>query len=81
VAPALGRSSPDRVAGFPSALHPRQRAAIRVAATADPELADWIDRAGFARQIDRDALTSAAELDALVAARVLSRERREELRR
>ena len=53
-----------------------ERAAIRAAATASPELADWIDQARFAREIELDAPTTAAGLDALVAAGLLTAERR-----
>lgn len=53
-----------------------ERAAIRAAATASPELADWIDQARFAREIELDAPTTAAGLDALVAGGLLTAERR-----
>lgn len=53
-----------------------ERAAIRAAAAASPELADWIDQARFAREIELDAATTLAGLDALVAAGLLSAARR-----
>jgi hypothetical protein len=53
-----------------------ERTAIRAAAAASPELADWIDQARFAREIELDAPTTAAGLDALVAAGLLTAERR-----
>jgi hypothetical protein len=53
-----------------------ERTAIRTAAAASPELADWIDQARFAREIDLDAPTTAAGLDALVAAGLLTAARR-----
>jgi len=53
-----------------------ERTAIRAAASASPELADWIDQARFAREIDLDAPTTAAGLDALVAAGLLTADRR-----
>jgi hypothetical protein len=53
-----------------------ERTTIRAAAAASPELADWIDQARFAREIDLDAPTTAAGLDALVAAGLLTAERR-----
>jgi hypothetical protein len=53
-----------------------ERAAIRAGAAASPELADWIDQARFAREIELDAPTTAAGLDALVAAGLLTAERR-----
>jgi len=52
------------------------RAAIRAAAAVSPELADWIDRARFARGIDLDAPTKAAGLDAPVGAGLPTAERR-----
>jgi len=53
-----------------------ERTAIRAAAAASPELADWIDQARFAREIELDAPTTAAGLNALVAAGLLTAERR-----
>ena len=53
-----------------------ERTAIRAAAAVSPELADWIDQARFAREIELDAPTTAAGLDALVAAGLLTAERR-----
>ncbi|MCX8003357.1 MAG: hypothetical protein N2688_00115 [Burkholderiaceae bacterium] len=53
-----------------------ERAAIRAAAAVSPELADWIDRARFAREIDLDSPLTAAGLDALVAAGLLTVERK-----
>ena len=53
-----------------------ERTAIRAAAAVSPELADWIDQARFAREIELDAPTTAAGLDALVAAVLLTGERR-----
>jgi hypothetical protein len=53
-----------------------ERAAIRAAAAASPDLADWIDQARFAREIELDGPATAAGLDALVAAGLLTAERR-----
>jgi hypothetical protein len=53
-----------------------ERTAIRAAAAISPELADWIDQARFAREIDLDAPTTATGIDALVAAGLLTVERR-----
>ncbi len=53
-----------------------ERTAIRAAAAASPDLADWIDQARFAREIELDAPTTAAGLDALVAAGLLTAERK-----
>jgi hypothetical protein len=53
-----------------------ERAAIRAAVAASPEFADWIDQARFAREIDLDAPTTAAGLDALVGAGLLTAERK-----
>lgn len=57
-----------------------ERTAVRAAATVSPELADWIDQARFAREIDLDAPTTAAGLDALVAAGLLTADRRAAVR-
>ena len=54
-----------------------ERTSIRAAAAASPGLADWIDQARFAREIDLDTPTTAAGLDAAVAAGLLTVERRE----
>jgi hypothetical protein len=53
-----------------------ERTAIRAASAVSPELADWIDQARFPREIDLDAPTTAAGLDALVAAGLLTAGRR-----
>ena len=53
-----------------------ERAAIRAAAAGSPELVDWIDQARFAREIELDAPTTAAGLDELVGAGLLTGERR-----
>ncbi|MCC6718147.1 MAG: hypothetical protein IT555_09690 [Acetobacteraceae bacterium] len=53
-----------------------ERTAIRAAAAASPELADWIDQARFAREIELDAAMTIAGLDALIAAGLLTAERR-----
>jgi hypothetical protein len=53
-----------------------ERTTIRAAAAASPELADWIDQARFAREIDLDAPTTAAGLDALVGAGLLPVDRK-----
>jgi hypothetical protein len=50
-------------------------ASIRAAAAASAALADWIDQARFAREIDLDAAPTSAGLDALVAAGLLTAER------
>lgn len=55
---------------------PEERTAIRAAAAVNAELADWIDQARFAREIDLDAPNTAAGLDALAAAGLLTVERR-----
>jgi hypothetical protein len=55
---------------------PEERTAIRAASAVSADLADWIDQARFAREIDLDAPTTAAGLDALVAAGLLTAERR-----
>ena len=53
-----------------------ERTAVRAAAAISAELADWIDQARFAQEIDLDATTTAAGLDALVGAGLLTAERR-----
>ena len=53
-----------------------ERTAIRAAAAASPALADWIDQARFAREIELDAPDTAAGLDALVGVCLLTAERR-----
>ncbi len=55
---------------------PEERTAIRAASAVNLELADWIDQARFAREIDLDAPNTAAGLDALAAAGLLAAERR-----
>lgn len=55
---------------------PEERASIRAAAAASPELADWIDQARFAREIDLDATATIAGIVALVAAGLLTTERK-----
>lgn len=49
-----------------------ERTAIRAAAGSHADLADWIDQARFAREIELDAVTTIAGLDALVAAGLLT---------
>ena len=53
-----------------------ERTTIRAAAAASPELADWTDQARFAQEIDLDAPATAAGLDVLVVAGLLTAERR-----
>ena len=53
-----------------------ERTAIRAAAAVSPELADWIDQARFAREIELDAPNTAEGLNALVGAGLLTPERR-----
>jgi hypothetical protein len=53
-----------------------ERTAIRAAAASNAELADWIDQARFAREIELDAATTIAGLDALVAAGLISAARK-----
>jgi hypothetical protein len=60
-APAARRVIPPLE--FLQCFTPEERAAIRAAAAASPELADWIDQARFAREIELDAPTTAAGLD------------------
>jgi hypothetical protein len=55
---------------------PGERAAIRATAATSAALADRIDQARLAREIDLDAAATIAELDALVAAGLLTAERR-----
>jgi hypothetical protein len=49
-----------------------ERTAIRAAAAANAELADWLDRARFAREIDLANPVTLAGLDELVAAGLIS---------
>jgi hypothetical protein len=56
-----------------------ERAAIRAAAAGSAELADWLDRARFARVIDLAAAETVAGMNALVAAGLLSGARRKHI--
>jgi hypothetical protein len=73
-APAARRVIPPLE--FLQRFTPEERTAIRAASAVSPDLADWIDQARFAREIELDAPTTAAGLDALVAAGLLTAERR-----
>lgn len=55
---------------------PEERTAIRAASALSPDLADWIDQARFAREIELDAPNTAAGLDALMGAGLLAAARR-----
>jgi hypothetical protein len=54
-----------------------ERAAVRAAAAASADLADWLDRARFARVIDLAADETIAGMAALVAAGLLTGGRRD----
>jgi hypothetical protein len=56
-----------------------ERAAIRAAAAVSAELADWLDRARFARVIDLAAAETVAGMNALVAVGLLSGVRRDQI--
>lgn len=53
-----------------------ERATIRAAAAASPELADWVDQSRTAREIELGHPQTLAGLDALVAAGLISQARR-----